>query len=165
MANPKVLVDNVSSLSSSPHEVQTAKKRTPPTRHLTVSFQGGQSGLLDMTVPRSVAWAEVLHSMRESNLPAYVEIDPATNMITELLQPLTAQVGELKETAFGVDVELIISHARHSLERTNPRYSELLKALQTAKKNGGTVLVTETLDRHQIIDVRPAAKARAAARR
>lgn len=165
MTEAKVLVDSVSSLSSSLQEVQVAKKEAPRTRHVTVSFQGGQSGLLDMTVPHSVVWAEVLHSMREAKLPAYVEIDPATNVITELLQPLTVQVGELKETPSGVEVELIISHARHTLERTKPRFAELLKALKTAKKNRSMVLVTETLDRHQIIDVRPAARARPAPRK
>ncbi len=158
MASAKAVVDSVSSLSSSVTELRAATSARATSPLVTVKFQGGQSGLLDMSLPRSVVWAEVLHSMRETNQPAYVEIDPATNFITELLHPLAVQVGELKETDSGMEVELIISHARHHLLRTRPDFRELLSALETAKKHGATVLVTETLNDHQIIDVRPQEK-------
>jgi hypothetical protein len=158
MAGTNAVVDSVSSLSSSLTEVRTATSAKRSSPLVTVTFQGGQSGLLDMNVPRSVVWAEVLHSMHEANQPAYVEIDPANNFITELLYPLAVQVGELKQTASGVEVELIISHARHHLRRTHPNFRELLNALRTAQKQGTKVLVTETLDDHQIIDVRPLEK-------
>jgi hypothetical protein len=158
MADAKAVIDGVSSLSSSLTEVRTARSAKPRSPLVTVTFQGGQSGLLDMNLPRSVVWAEVLHSMRETNQPAYVEIDPATNIITELLYPLAVQVGELKETASGLEVELIISHARHYLQKTRPNFRELLNALRAAQKQGTKVLVTETLDDHQIIDVRPLEK-------
>ncbi|HEY6393396.1 MAG TPA: hypothetical protein VIX89_19090 [Bryobacteraceae bacterium] len=158
MAEANAVVDSVSSLSSSVTEVRTARSLKPSSPLVTVTFQSGQSGLLDMNVPRAVVWAEVLHSMREANHPAYVEIDPETKYITELLQPLEVQVGEIKETASGVEVELIISHARHYLQRTRPNFRDLLNELKAAQKQGTKVLVTETLDDHQIIDVRPLEK-------
>jgi hypothetical protein len=102
-------------------------------------------------------WADVLESLRRSNLPTYVEIDPATNLITELLQPFAVRVGALSPAPAGdvVEVELIISHARHHLRRSNPDFQQLFNALQAARQRGTTVLVTETRDAHEIIDVRP----------
>lgn len=156
MANPNALVDGISGLSS-PSEVHVARSAQPTPQHVRVDFQGGRSGLLDMTVGRSVAWADVLRSLYENNQPAYVEIDPKTNLITELLCPLRFSVGAIApgDPGDSVEVELIISHARHYLRRKNPDFAKSLKALQTARKQKREVLVTETLNGHEIIDVRP----------
>jgi hypothetical protein len=155
MPNANALVDSVSSLSSSLAEVREARRAGPAPSSVTVRFEGGQSGVLDLRQPRSVVWAEVLHSMREANQPAYVEIDPVTNVITELLCPVVVQVGEIRETKSGAEVDLIISHARHYLQRAQANYRELLDALDSARRQKSTVIVTET-DDHKIIDVRPA---------
>jgi hypothetical protein len=154
MANVNAVVDSVSSLSSSLAELQEARRARPAARTVTVNFGGGQSGLLDLSQPQSVAWAEVLHSMREANQPAYVEIDPATHLITQLLVPLLVRVGEIKQTPSGADVELVISHAKHYLENKLPNFSALMEALRRAQKSESTVVVAET-DDHKIIDVRP----------
>jgi hypothetical protein len=55
-------------------------------------------------------------------------------------------------------IGLIISHARHMLRRANPDYDELLEELESAQKSGASVLVTETRDEHEIIDVRKVAE-------
>jgi hypothetical protein len=154
MPNANAVVDSVSSLSSPLAEVREARRAKPASPSVTVRFKSGQSGVLDMSQPRSVVWAEVLHSMREANQPAYVEIDPVTNLITELLCPVVVQVGELRETNSGAEVELIVSHARHYLQRARPDFRALLDALKNARRQESTVIVTET-DDHQIIDVRP----------
>ena len=155
MQNENALVDNVSNLSAPLSEVREARRAGPASPSVTVRFEGGKSGVLDMSQPRSVVWAEVLHSMREANQPAYVEIDPVTNLITELLCPVVVQVGEIRETKSGAEVDLIISHARHYLQRAQANYRELLDALESARRQKSTVIVTET-DDHHIIDVRPA---------
>lgn len=157
MPNANAVVDSVSSLSSSLAEVQEARRAKPVSPSVTVKFKSGQSGVLDMSQPRSVVWAEVLHSMREANQPAYVEIDPVTKLITELLCPIVVQVGELRETNSGAEVELVVSQARHYLQRARSDFRELLDALNSARHQKSTVIVTET-DDHQIIDVRPATK-------
>jgi hypothetical protein len=154
MPNANAVVDSVNSLSASPTEVREAGRARHAAPHVTVKFKGGQFGVLDMSQPRSAVWAEVLHSMREANQPAYVEIDPATNFITELLCPIVVKVGELRETNSGAEVDLIISHARHYLQRTRKNFRELLEALNSAHRQKSSVAVTET-DDHQIIDVRP----------
>jgi hypothetical protein len=110
-----------------------------------------------MTHPQSVAWASVLDSLYRTNQPAYVEIDQASNTITQLLLPMQVRVGKLTPSASGdiVEVELIVSSARHTLRRTNANFDQLLARLQTAHDQGTTVLVTEIQDTHEIIDVRP----------
>ena len=125
-------------------------------RYMRVGFQGCEAGLLDMSIPRSVVWSEVFDSLRRANAPAYVEIDPATNVITNLLAPLMVRVAAITSTAEGdaVEVELVISHARHYLRRTNADFDQLLKTLQTARDQGMPVAVTETPTEHEIIDVR-----------
>lgn len=159
MVKAKALVDGVSSISP-PTEAPSAREVRAPRKVVTVKFHDGQTGLLDMTVRKSAVWAEVLDSLRQTNQPAYVEIDPKTNVITELLCPLTVRVGEITSIAREgvVEVELIISQARHILRRKNPDFDKLLKTLKSAGKKGSEVLVTETLDDHEIIDVRPLPK-------
>ncbi|MGQ9871194.1 MAG: hypothetical protein ACUVQO_10405 [Leptodesmis sp.] len=39
-----------------------------------MNFQGGRSGQLDLAIPRSVVWADVLDSLRQANEPVYVEL-------------------------------------------------------------------------------------------
>jgi hypothetical protein len=81
MPNPNALVDFVA-----PAPVEE-RGRAGGTKYVTVAFQAGRSAQLDMTKPHSKVWASVLDSMRQSNAPVYVEIDPAANEITNLLIP------------------------------------------------------------------------------
>ena len=160
MGNPNVVVDAVSSLSPSAKDL--AARAGQPPQVVTVNFKGGRSGLLDMASPRSAVWADVLDSLAQADVSAYVEIDPATKVITELLIPLAVKVESLTPTAAGdaIEVSLLISHARHYLRRTNPDFQTLLTAVESARDRGTEVLVTETADGSEIIDVRPAPKAR-----
>src|SRR5215468_3058031 len=123
MANPNVLVDLVSGVSS----FETLRAPAAGPSYRTIAFQGGRSGVLDMSNPRSVVWADVLDSLRRANAPVYVEIDPATNAITNLLVPLSVRVGNIMPIADGVEVELVISHAKHFLHRSNADYDQLLR--------------------------------------
>src|SRR5262249_62077165 len=59
----------------------------------------------------------------------------------------------------GLEVELEISHARHYLRREHPRFDEMHKTLERARREKAPVLVTESLDSSAIIDVRPAPSA------
>ena len=121
---------------------------------VTVRLADGRTGLLDMTVARSRVWADVLASLRDTGQPAYLEIDPKTSLITEFLMPLRTRVGEIAETPDGdLDVELIESHARHFVRRSDPDFEGLRSALETARKTGRPVIVTETDDSHEIFHV------------
>ena len=45
--------------------------------------------------------------------------------------------------------------ARHFLRRSNPDFEELRRTLEEAREKGSPILVTETLEQHEIIDARP----------
>jgi hypothetical protein len=137
-------------------ETYRAEEAEEAPQYVDIAFEGGRKARLDMTTSRAAVWADILDSLRQAGEPAYVEIDPASGDITELLRPLRVRVGALTPDATGdtVEVELIISAARHYLRATNPDFQELLSILQTAQQQGSTVLVTETLDDHEIIDVK-----------
>jgi Glutaminase len=138
-------------------EIRALGSPGPPAeagRRLPVTFSDGRQAWLDLADARSEGWLAALDGMRAAGLVAYAELDPETSVIVELRRPLAVTVGELRETADGVDVELVISHARHVLRRDSPDFDELRGALEQAREGGTGVLVTET-DAHEIIDVRP----------
>ena len=111
-----------------------------------------------MTSAPARAWLSVLESLRRGGEPAYVEVDPSTGLITELLAPLSVTVGAItEEPDGGLAVELTISQARHTLRRSNPRYAELAPLLRAAKQQGTPLWVTERPGEHEIIDARPQA--------
>jgi hypothetical protein len=122
---------------------------------LTVTFADGRRARLNLTDYRSRVWAQVLQNLYQARQPAYVEIDPESRLITQLLQPLRFTVGEIKRIDGGLQVDLIVSHGRHYLRRSNPDFEELRQALEKARKRGTPLLVTETLSDHEIIHVLP----------
>ncbi len=155
MAKPNVIVDGVRGLSSTT-EAAASVIGKPPARIIEVKFDSGMSGNLELKDRRSAVWADVLDNIRQSNQSAYVEIDPQTNVITEVLVPLAVKVGIITPFDNGdVEVELIISHAKHYLRRSNPDFQKLSDALKKAKDENKDVLVTEAPDIHDIIDIRP----------
>lgn len=150
-----MLVDYVGSLSVPP-ETPAAKIARFPSGLINVHFSGGQSGFLDMADDRSTVWVEVLDSLRQTNQPVYVEIDPKTNVITKLHCPVVVSVAAVHsiENTGDVEVELIISAARHYLRKLHPNFKKNLEILQEALKSKTKVVVTESYDGYEIIDVR-----------
>lgn len=154
MAERNALVDGVKSLST-PSMASIKEKGVTAAPKVAVSFQGGNDGYLDMSKSRSTVWAEVLESLSKENQPAYVEIDPGTKEITELLIPIEVNIGNISspDGEGDVEVELIISHARHVLRKKNPEFEELLSTIQAALQKNLPVVISEN-DNHEIIDVR-----------
>lgn len=115
-------------------------------------------GYLDLSKPHGPAWLSVLRSLQELRKPAYVEIHSRTKLITRLLQPTLQPVGGIHPLDSGSDlrIELMNSHARHVLRRKHPRFKAVLQMLRNAHKKETLLWVTETLETHEIIDVRPA---------
>jgi len=150
----KPIVDGVKNLGHSPRLRGKVAER--PRVLLAVNFHGGEAGFIDMSQPQAGAWVDVLDSVRESNNPVYVELDPETRVITNLLLPRRFKVEAITRAASekGEQVELVISHARHFLRADNSGHDALLTLLEGARRRGSEVLVTENPD-HEIIDVRP----------
>ncbi len=156
MTRSEVLVDGVGRVDVPRVSVELDVPTGPRQELAVVEFQGGRAAYLDMSLPRSAVWVEVLESLRANNQPAYVEIDTETRVVTELLLPLTVAVVGIEDADDGGDlsVELAISQAPHYLRRSNPDFEALLGALRTAMDNKNMVVVTESAEGSEIIHVR-----------
>ena len=156
MARPDAHVGHLQSLSG--REEVRAERQTAAGPTLTVTFADGRQGHLNLSDYRSRVWAQVLQNLYQAGRPAYVEIDPRSRLITQLLQPLRFTVAEIRRVDGGLEVDLNISHGRHYVRRGNPDFEELRDVLESARKRGREVLVTETLNEHEIIHVQPVAQ-------
>lgn len=127
---------------------------------VSIHFSNSDVGYLDLSEPQTVLWLRVLRSLHENQVPAYVEIDKRTKRIMQLLQPKLQPVGDIEPLDQGPDlrVELLNSHALHVLRRKNPQFKAFLELLREAHRKQTLLWVTETLDTHEIIDLRPAAR-------
>lgn len=154
MAKQNTLIDGIRGLSPTQKTLKALPSGELP-KTVTVNFQGGQTGLLDMKARHATVWAKRLDFLQQRNRPVYVEIEPETNIITELLVPEISRVRSLTPIDAGdIEVTLIPSPAFYYLRSANPDFGELQIALETAKNNGTTVLVTWTRYKREIIDVR-----------
>ncbi len=154
MTKPNALIDGIIGLVP-PQKTLKALPVGELPKAVTVNFQGGQTGLLDMKARHAAIWAKRLDFLQQHNMPVYVEIDLETNIITELLVPEVSRVRSITPISAGdVEVTLMPSPAFYYLRKTNPDLGELQSALQTAMDNDSTVLVTWTRYKREIIDVR-----------
>lgn len=155
MHGQKKLIDGIRSFSPEKEKwAAKPKKELPDT--VTVSFEVGLRGVLDMKNPHAVVWANILDLQRRYNKPVYVEIDPETEIITRLLVPNASAVMSIVDQGKGdVDVVFSTSQVRHHLRRENPDFQEMLDALQNAHDADIAILVTATRHDYEIIDVRP----------
>jgi hypothetical protein len=144
--------------------IDSVRSVSPAKDRWAISFAGGLSGILDMQHPHSVVWSRLLDLHQRLNKPVYVEIDPETQRITELLIPQPSRVMSIEIQPDGdVEVLFFTSQARHYLRRGHPDFQSMLDALQQAANSALTMLVTAAREDHEIIDVRPLPKAQGAA--
>jgi hypothetical protein len=150
MPKSGVIVDAVQGISPAGEE-----RPAPP--RITVKLHGGETVHLDLSTPRAKTWAGILGTMQRAKQAVYLETDPKTNIVTELLIPRAVKVATLKSgnRKGDVEVELVVSQMRHYLRRSNPNFNGLLSTLENALKTETPVLVTDSRDRNEIIDVRP----------
>jgi len=59
MARRNAVVDTVSTVSDWPEPTAAAKRGRRRKDVLTIEFGSGQSGFLDLDIPRSTVWADV----------------------------------------------------------------------------------------------------------
>jgi len=152
MPNPNAVVSTVvrfePPLERPPDEMLRAE------RGLSVELADGRLARLDPADPRSAGLAQVLDGLSKQRLPVYLEVDPATSVITRLLIPHVARVVGIRPIDDGVlGVEIEPSHARHVLRRGAPDFEEMEGQLREALQTGARVVLTED-DAHEIIDVR-----------
>ena len=102
----------------------------------------------------------MLRDSVQTQEPVYLATDPNTGVIQRVLIPDEQYVTRLAPLPGGAghEVEFSNSHARHLLRQRGPAdrtYDAHLAALRDALQRGTTVLVSETLDTLEILDVRP----------
>ncbi len=149
MPRSRAVVGAVADISGPP-----AAAGTTTAEHVTVRLESGESARVSLADPRGGTWLSVLDDLRRAGIPAYLELQPDSDVVSEVLVPLRVTVTGIETTDSGAEVELTISQARHQLRRDNPDFDELLTTLRQARADGATVLVTEDLAGTEIIDVR-----------
>jgi len=121
---------------------------------LSVELGGGRRVRFDPTNPSSAGFIQILEGLSKLRRPVYLEIDPATSVITRLLIPhVTRVLGIRPADQGGLDVELELSHARHILRRDLSDFAEMEQLLANAARSKQLLIVTED-DAHNIIDIR-----------
>ena len=154
MPKPNALIDGIRRFSPKREKWVAKPARDLPSK-VTVTFKTGQTGILDMKNRRAVVWADIINRLQEANRPVYVEIDEESNVITKLLIPRVYKVEALETDERGdVIVRLIESPGIRFLLKTDPGFEAMKNDLQSALDENYEVLITETRDEHEIIDVR-----------
>jgi hypothetical protein len=121
---------------------------------LSVELDGGRRVRLDPANERSAGFAQVLDGLSKQRLPVYLEIDPGTDAITQILIPHVARVIGVSPADQGMlDVELDASHARHVLRLGDADAADVERRLREALNSGLPIILVED-DVHYIIDVR-----------
>lgn len=151
MPNPNAIVSNT--IRFEPPLDRTPAEMLRIEGGPSVELEGGRIVRLDPNNPRSVGFIQILDGLSKQRLPVYLEIDPATAVITRLLIPHVARVVGITSVANGLAVELEPSHALHMLRLGEPDAAELEAQLREALQSGQPVILTED-DAHNIIDVR-----------
>lgn len=131
---------------------------SPPAEgFVTVTLRAGQQLQLDVQNPLGELWAEILGSYQEEHEPIYLEVDdPGSMTIIDLIMPLESEVHDITPAADGMEVELVYSAAIHFLYLSYPCYEQMLAAIETAQRQGSSVLVcTDFNDGNKILDARP----------
>lgn len=154
MSKQNVYLGKVQSLSPT-GDTLAAQPPPPLANVVTVNFDDGRTGLLDISYPLAAVWAKMIDYLRSQNRPVYVEVDPETQIIIRLYVPEAARVMKMKAAGEAMYVAFYTSSARYYLRSDHPGYSRMLGDLQAAMADKTTLLVTAATPDYEIIDVRP----------
>lgn len=154
MNNQKKLIEGVHSFSPARENWVGIPAESLPNK-LTLQFDSGQAGILDLKDPLSALWAKMIDRQAQAHLPVYVEIDEESNVITSVLIPRIFSVQKLETDDRGnLLVHLEQSQAIHAVLASNPNFESMRDSLQAAAYDGSERLITATLSDLEIIDVR-----------
>jgi hypothetical protein len=122
---------------------------------VTVEFENGDTGFLDMSSARAAHWARRIDKLHRAQQPVYVEIDDETGVITNVRVPRRFKVESIEPGEHSnLLVRLIPSSAIHLLLHSDPNFETMRASLEAARLDASERLITETRDEHEIIDVR-----------
>jgi Glutaminase len=153
MANPNAVLATVFRLD--PPLDRPAAEAVRSASGLWVEVEGERRLRLDPEDPKAGGFAQVIEGLRQQQLPAYLEFDPATSSVTGIRVPYVSPVLGIRFVDRGVfDVVLATSHARHVLRESADDFETLRSRLEEAVRTRTPVIVVDD-DAHEIIDVRP----------
>ncbi|NMB75711.1 MAG: hypothetical protein GYA21_11360 [Myxococcales bacterium] len=121
---------------------------------IEVSLRDHEPVRLDEARILTTAHLSFLQTSRDYKTAVYLEIDPATRVIDEVLAPYDSPVLSVNEQADRAEVLLVYSAAYHFLLRSHPDYARMISDLRSSVEHGNNLLITESRDEHFIIDVR-----------
>lgn len=159
MPNPNAIVGVVNRVEPPVGEAVAELLAKRP-EGIAIHLEGDRQARIS-TPEKAARLLDVIEGARVARLPLFVEVEPETHEIERISVPLQVTVVSVEEADKPeLEVELAISHARHTLKRANPDFEELAATLRAACKDQSILLVTETED-HEIIDARAYPSARA----
>ncbi len=121
---------------------------------VSIEIDDGSRVALDPSDQRSAGFISVIDRLRDAGRPVAFELD-AVGRIARLFVPHVSPVHRVNPLDRGVlAVDLVASHARHTLRDSNPNFATIELALREATQSGATLIITED-DGHNILDVRP----------
>jgi Glutaminase len=121
---------------------------------VSIEIDDGPRIALDPIDQRSAGFVSVIDRLRDAGRPVAFELD-ADGRIARLFVPHVSPVHRVNPLDRGVlAVDLVASHARHTLRDSNPNFAAIEHALREATETGATFIITED-DGHDILDVRP----------
>lgn len=154
MPRPNAIVDRVSRIDL-PLDRPAREFMAAAPGPVAVHFEGAPPVHLNPGDERSAVFAEILSELSRIAHPAYVEVEPTSRMVNEVLVPLSGRVRRLLRDPSGdVEVDLEGSAGRHRLRAGDPDFDEFLRALERSRTGGTPVVVTESDEEHDILDVR-----------
>jgi hypothetical protein len=142
MPNPNVLLSTVSRVDQPVNRSLHDLIRGPGGFSFDVA--DGRRLWLDSASPNSIGQARLLVELHRLNLLVYLEIDPATSTVKQLLIPRIGRVVAMtpaNDDAFAV--ELNTSHARHVLPVSHPDFAAIENELRDALGSGTPIVLTD----------------------
>jgi hypothetical protein len=122
-------------------------------REIIVHLDEGRRVRLDPENPRSPGFAQVLAGLEALGRPAYLEVDPDRENVSEVFVPHVARVVGLRPVEGGHNVELDLSHGQHLLRKDSEDYSAFEAVAREAAAGEAPVILSEN-EAHEILDIR-----------
>src|SRR4030095_16706352 len=100
MPSQRKLMGGVRALSPSGETWAESATEALPAR-VTVEFENGDTGFLDMRSARAAHWARRIDKLQRAKQPVYVEIDNETGVITNVRVPRRFKVESIEPGEHG----------------------------------------------------------------
>jgi hypothetical protein len=148
-----LVVDTIKTIA--PHAPHAAEAGAPSQTQIEAT--SGVDALIDHNQPHAKVWLEVLEERRRHGDLVCLEVSDDSREVLRLLLPFQDRVAALMDEGDEVLIALEMFQAIRRLNRSHPRFADFYGLLETARSQRATVIITDDLVTHEIVDVRLAA--------